>query len=103
MNYKKAIALVTAASLLAGCGGSNGSNGGKELKEGDTVKIGFIGPLTGPTSSYGIPVKNSIELAIEDYNNSADAKYKIELLAEDTQGKGKELIQLITNLLVKGL
>jgi ABC-type branched-chain amino acid transport systems, periplasmic component len=103
MNYKKAIALVTAASLLAGCGGSNGSNGGKELKEGDTVKIGFIGPLTGPTSSYGIPVKNSIELAIEDYNNSADAKYKIELLAEDTQGKGEGANTAYNKLVGEGI
>lgn len=87
MNFKKILSAAAVASMLVACGGNSGSTGGTTLKDGDTIKIGFIGPLTGEVSSYGIPVKNSIELAIEDYNNSADAKYKVELLAEDTQGK----------------
>lgn len=87
MKLKKLFATVAAASMLVACGGGDaGSSTGAELKEGDTVKIGFVGPLTGGVSSYGIPVANSIEMAVEDYNNSADAKYKIELVKEDSAG-----------------
>lgn len=87
MNFKKLLATVAAASMLVACGGGDKpSSTGSELKEGDTVKIGFVGPLTGGVSSYGIPVANSIQMAVEDYNNSADSKYKIELVKEDSAG-----------------
>lgn len=87
MNFKKILATVAAASMLVACGGGDKPiSKGTELKDGDTVKIGFVGPLTGGVSSYGIPVANSIQMAVEDYNNSADSKYKIELIKEDSAG-----------------
>ena len=87
MNLKKVMSTLAVASMLVACSGTNGGSAGNELKEGDTIKIGYIGPLTGETSSYGIPVANSIELAIEEYNASADAKFKVEFIKEDSQGK----------------
>ncbi len=86
MKFKKALTVLAAVTMLVGCGPKQGASARGELKEGDTVKIGFIGPLTGEVSSYGIPIKNTIEMAIKDYNESKDAKYKFELLAEDTTG-----------------
>lgn len=87
MKFKKLFATVAAASMLVACGGGGtGTSTGTQLKEGDTVKLGFVGPLTGGVSSYGIPVANSIQMAVEDYNSSADAKYKIELVKEDSAG-----------------
>ena len=87
MNIKKLLATVAAASMLVACGGGDKPNStGSELKEGDTVKIGFVGPLTGGVSSYGIPVANTIQMAVDDYNSSANAKYKIELVKEDSAG-----------------
>ncbi len=88
MKFKKLLATVAAASMLVACGGggNTGTSTGNALKEGDTVKIGFVGPLTGGVSSYGIPVANTIAMAVEDYNNSADSKYKIELVKEDSGG-----------------
>ena len=87
MKFKKLLATVAAASMLVACGGGgSGTSTKNELKDGDTVKLGFVGPLTGGVSSYGIPVANSIEMAVEDYNNSADAKYKIVLVKEDSAG-----------------
>lgn len=97
MNWKKVMSLMAVSSMLVACGGTGGSSG-TELKDGDTIKIGFVGPLTGETSTYGIPVKNSIALAIEDYNNSADAKYKVELLAEDSQGKETDAVNAYKKL-----
>lgn len=102
MNFKKVLSCVAVASMLVACGGNDASTS-TELKEGDTVKIGFIGPLTGQTSTYGIPVKNSIQLAIDDYNASADAKYKFELLAEDAQGKEDQATNAYNKLVGEGI
>ena len=92
MKFKKVMSLMAVSSMLVACGGGTGGSSATELKDGDTIKIGFVGPLTGETSTYGIPVKNTIELAIEDYNNSEGAKYKVELLAEDSQGKETDAV-----------
>ena len=99
MNIKKVMSLMAVSSMLVACGGGTGGSSATELKEGDTIKIGFVGPLTGETSTYGIPVKNTIELAIEDYNNSDDAKYKVELLAEDSQGKETDAVNAYKKLI----
>ncbi len=100
MNYKKILACVACASMLAACGGDKPASGGKE---GDTIKIGFVGPTTGKTSTYGIPVANSIELAIEDYNKSEGAKYKIELIKEDSAGDETQAINAYNKLVGEGV
>ena len=86
MKLRRALSTLAVASMLVACGGQDGASSGTTLKDGDTIKIGFIGPKTGETSTYGIPVANSIELAIKDYNASENAKYKVELIAEDSAG-----------------
>ena len=101
MNLKKIVATFAVASMLVGCGGSG--SGSSDLKEGDTIKIGYIGPLTGETSSYGIPVANSIELAIDDYNNSKDAKFKVEFVKEDSQGKETDAVNAYNKLVGEGV
>jgi len=106
MNFKKFLSTIAVASMLVACGGGGDSStpsGGTELKEGDTVKIGFVGPLTGATSTYGIPVKNTIELAIKDYNESADAKYKFELAYEDSAGDGQQANTAYNKLVGEGI
>lgn len=105
MNFKKVFSTVAVASMLVGCGGgtSGGSTGGTALKEGDTVKIGFIGPLAGDNSVYGIPVAKSIQLAIDDYNKATDSKYKAELVKQDTQGKTEEAVNCYNKLVGDGV
>ncbi len=48
-----------------------------------TVKIAFIGPLTGPNAAQGNGAKNSFDLAIRLANESGDFPYKIEMLSLD--------------------
>ncbi|MCI9050019.1 MAG: ABC transporter substrate-binding protein [Coprobacillus sp.] len=104
MNFKKVLSTVAVASMLVACGGgTDGGSAGNDLKEGDTIKIGYIGPLTGETSSYGIPVANSIELAIEEYNASADAKFKVEFIKEDSQGKETDAVNAYNKLVGEGI
>lgn len=52
----------------------------------DSVKIGFIGPLTGAAASYGVPQKNGAALAAEEINAGSGLNgKKIEIIFEDSQ------------------
>jgi branched-chain amino acid transport system substrate-binding protein len=92
------LALLLVASLaLTACGG-----GGKAPEEcaenpdetvcaviepGNTIKIGFAGPMTGDYSAFGIDISNAGLLAIEDAGEFEG--FSFELLIEDTQGSGE--------------
>ncbi len=54
-------------------GGENVENSGAAASSEGTLKIGGIGPLTGPAAAYGIAVKNAedaLETAKKDYENA---------------------------------
>jgi len=76
---------MAAALVLAGCAGEGG--GGDEGGEGGgTVKIGFMGDLTGENSAIVIPPYNGAKLAVDEYNET-NPDTKIELVKYDSQGK----------------
>ena len=51
------------------------------------VKVGLIGPFTGPSSDFGIPLKNGIELAIQEINAVGGYLGRpLELVVKDDQG-----------------
>jgi branched-chain amino acid transport system substrate-binding protein len=59
-----------------------------ELEEGDTVKIAYIGPMTGDYSAFGIDISRGAELAVMA---DPDVKgWKVELIVEDTQGSPEQ-------------
>lgn len=64
---------------------SNNSNQPKKTS-GQSIKVGYIGPLTGAVAVLGIDASNAIEMAVEQKNASGgiDGK-KIELYVEDDQ------------------
>ena len=47
------------------------------------VKIGFIGPLTGPNAAQGVGARNAFDLAIREANASGKYPFKIEMVALD--------------------
>lgn len=47
------------------------------------VKIGFIGPLTGPNAAVGLGARNGADLAIRQANQKGDLPYKFELVVLD--------------------
>ena len=47
------------------------------------VKIGFIGPLTGPNAAMGLGSRNSADLAIKEANARPDLPYRFELVVLD--------------------
>ncbi|SHE77617.1 amino acid/amide ABC transporter substrate-binding protein, HAAT family [Seinonella peptonophila] len=93
-KFTTAIILVLMASLMVvGC--SSGQGGG-----GDTIKIGWFGPLTGPTSTDGIHSRDAAQLAIDQVNKQGGVKgKKLELVAEDDQGKPEEALKAVQKLI----
>jgi branched-chain amino acid transport system substrate-binding protein len=78
---------MTAALLLgaAACGGDDGDGGGSGSGGGTTVKIGFMGDLTGPNANIVIPPFQGASLAIDEYN-AKNPETKIELVKYDSKG-----------------
>lgn len=62
----------------------------------DTVRIAFIGPLTGGVSANGLGGRNSAELAVKLRNADAKAKYTYELMALDDECKPNVGVQVAT-------
>ena len=75
------LASAMAFSVLAGCGGN--SEGGADS---EVIKIGGIGPLSGPNSTYGISVKEGADLLAEEINAAGGINgKKVEFIFEDDQ------------------
>lgn len=70
---------------LIGLAVASGFNGAADATE--TVKLAFIGPLTGSNSAHGLGGRNSAELAVKLHNAQPNAKYKFELMSLDDECK----------------
>ena len=64
----------------------------------EKVKVGFIGPLTGGTSSNGIGGRNSADLVVRLRNADPKAKYEYELIVLDDECKPNIGVQAATKL-----
>ncbi|MFQ5995697.1 MAG: branched-chain amino acid ABC transporter substrate-binding protein [Acidiferrobacterales bacterium] len=64
----------------------------------EKVKVGFIGPLSGGTSSNGIGGRNSADLAVRLRNADPKAKYEYELVVLDDECKPDKGVQAATKL-----
>lgn len=62
----------------------------------ETVKVGFIGPLTGGLSSLGVGGRNSAELAVQEANEDPNTKFLYEMTAYDDECKPNVGIQVAT-------
>jgi branched-chain amino acid transport system substrate-binding protein len=59
---------------------------GRQSASGSTIKIGFIGPLTGDASSIGTVNKAAIQVAVDEVNSSGGINGKpIQMFYEDGQ------------------
>ncbi|MCI9512864.1 MAG: ABC transporter substrate-binding protein [Oscillospiraceae bacterium] len=74
--------LVLMVSVLAGCSGPQDS---------DTIRIGFIGPLTGDSQPWGEAQLNEIKLCVEDLNkNGGILGRQVELFYYDNRADNIE-------------
>jgi branched-chain amino acid transport system substrate-binding protein len=88
-----AFTLIAAAAGLAGCPGPGGS--------GDTTLVGFYGDLSGSTATFGTSSKEGVDLAIEQINQDPPLGKKMEIRAEDDQGKPEQANTVVQKLLTQ--
>ena len=70
MKLTKILALVLATVLCLGVLASCGSTETNYAENNTKIKVGVSGPLTGGAAMYGIAVKNSAEMAINEINKA---------------------------------
>lgn len=75
-----ALVAVMVCATLVGCGNSGST------ASGDVFKIGGIGPTTGDAATYGIAVKNGIQIAVDEINEAGGINgYQIDYKFEDDE------------------
>jgi branched-chain amino acid transport system substrate-binding protein len=62
----------------------------------DTVRIAFVGPLTGGNSAIGLGGRNSADLAVRLRNTDPKSKYQYELVVLDDECKPDAGVQVAT-------
>lgn len=73
--------LTLAAAIIAG-----GAWGGAPASAADTIRIGILGPNTGPYAIIGEEIRNGFDSYFKEVGPMAGGK-SVELIYEDTQGK----------------
>lgn len=103
---KKTIARLTgvvlaAMMVLTGCGGGGEQPAGEvgNTPTGDTVKIGWIGPLTGDNAVWGTCERDTLQMLVDEQNEKGGIMdKKIELVAYDTKGDATEAVNAVKRL-----
>ena len=89
------MALVLVVALFAGCASDEAAEGG------NTLKIGFIGPLTGGAAVYGTAGKRGAEIAVKEIN--AKGGIQIEFNAQDDENDAEKSVNAYNNLMDWGM
>ncbi|MGE9807672.1 MULTISPECIES: branched-chain amino acid ABC transporter substrate-binding protein [unclassified Janibacter] len=81
--------LLAATLVLSACGTRGGDSTTDDSADGGKVaKIGVISPLSGDLSALGLGIQHSVELAVEQANESGDlGDWTLEVDAQDDEAK----------------
>lgn len=72
----------------------------------EEIKIGVLVDLSGPLTTYGTDIKNTLMIAEEDLNNYLKAKglpYTVKFYVEDTKVEPKTALEKVQSLNAKGI
>ena len=89
------LALVMVVALFAGCASDEKTSGG------NTLKLGFIGPLTGGAAVYGNAAKRGAEIAVKEIN--AKGGIQLEFNAQDDENDAEKSVNAYNNLMDWGM
>ncbi len=73
---------------------TEGEDNSGDTMEVTTVKVGWMGPLSGDAASYGESIKRGVELALKDAGLE-----NIELIVEDSKCDAKEAVNAVNKLI----
>ena len=86
-----------------GCGGEKEATT-KKTDEAATIKIGGLGPLTGPLAIYGVTATNGSKLAFEEINKNGGILGKqVEFVLFDEKGDSTEAVTAYNRLVDEGV
>ena len=98
---KRILALALVLVLCLGCLAACGSEKTTETK---TIKIGYLGPLSGGVAQYGIAVQNGVKLYVDQINKAGGINGKqIELVSYDEEGDATKAVTGYNSLLDSGV
>lgn len=99
-NWKKALGITAAVAMAATMMPVSAF-----AEEGETFKIGVIGPMTGDNAQYGLGVYHAAQIAAEEINaNGGINGYNVEILdAGDDQADPEKAVNAYNDLLDKGM
>ncbi len=101
-NFKKVAAFVLAAVMVMGC--MTGCGGKNYTANNTEYVIGFSGPLTGGAAVYGVAVKNSAQMAVDEINAAGGLDgVMFKLLATDDQHDATKVAANYANMLEGGM
>lgn len=87
----KKLALILTTLLLSSCTGATPADEVPHGSSPDTIRIGYIGPITGDASSFGADTLNGARMAVEEINASGGINGKlVSLIAEDGRCSGSD-------------
>jgi len=87
------LAVLVLSLVLVGCQQAPAAQ-----SEEKTIKIGFIGPMTGDVKTFGESTKNGFEMALEKHNYQAGG-YKIVPVIADDRNDATEAVNVATKLI----
>lgn len=100
---KFTLMLLGLSFLITACGGEKEATT-KKTDEAATIKIGGLGPLTGPLAIYGVTATNGSKLAFEEINkNSGILGKQVEFVLFDEKGDSTEAVTAYNRLVDEGV
>lgn len=111
-SFKKVAALVLATimvvAMLAACGNKGGNtpvpagSGSQEAGGEAVIKIGYVGPITGPMAHFCVGIKNSVKNCLEEMNKTGytigGVNYKVEVVFGDSESDPIKAAEVATKL-----
>lgn len=100
---KFTLILLGLSFLITACGGEKEATT-KKTDEAATIKIGGLGPLTGPLAIYGVTATNGSKLAFEEINKNGGILGKqVEFVLFDEKGDSTEAVTAYNRLVDEGV
>ncbi|MCI8577132.1 MAG: ABC transporter substrate-binding protein [Lachnospiraceae bacterium] len=92
-------AAATQAASGTGTETAAGDAEGSAAAEGGVIKLGVMGPLTGPAAAYGVAVVNGADLAVKEINAAGGINgIQIELNAQDDEHDPEKAVNAYNTL-----